>query len=306
MASISLTAASPQLPAERFFRASLFLLIVTGAVCIVSTGKLDLLSSVLVVTGLLYKGHRWWNQASPEISTRVATWLVTGYLGFFPIDIFVFSRMYSANSTNPVLYATLFAAIHFLFFITLVRLYSATSDRDAVFLAMLSFAAVLSSAVLTVDTAFLILFFVYMLFAVAVFATLELWRGVALATFDGAKWSSGGKGSVRIFANGDGWIPVTTTLAGKTDRARLLQYTVLMEPMASDALFVPGVGVAVRGNFTSDRLSPFGGRGSYLLRDPSDSIYNPFHNFVAMRYFGVSRLPQFQLEKLRAAGTDYP
>src|SRR5438552_449858 len=181
MASISLTAASPQLPAERFFRASLFLLILTGAVSVVSTGKLDLVSSILVIVGLLYKGHRWWNQSPPELSTRVATWMVTGYLGFFPIDIFAFSRIYSANSTNPVLYATLFAAIHFLFFITLVRLYSATSDRDAMFLAMLSFAAVLSSAVLTVDTTFLILFFVYMLFAAAVFATLELRRGVTAA-----------------------------------------------------------------------------------------------------------------------------
>src|SRR5260221_7522573 len=409
MASPSLSAVSSQLPAERFFRVSLFLLMLSGAVCIVSTGKLDLLRSVLVVVGLLYKGHRWWNQASPEISARVATWLVTGYLGFFAFDISVFPRVYSENSTNPVLSATLFAAIHFLFFITLCRLYSAANDRDAMFLAMLSFAAVLASAVLTVDTTFLILFFVYMLFAVAVFATLELrrgvsdavpaelpnpqererrmaralsvavvmvtfgaictgamlffffprfsagymghssmnttlmsgfsdevelgeigeikkntavvlrvqtggpveydrlrWRGVVLATFDGAKWSSGGKGSVRIFANGDGWIPVTTTLAGKTDRARLLQYTVLMEPMASDALFVPGVGVAVRGNFTSDRLSPFGGRGAHLFRDASDSVFNPFHNYAAMRYFGVSRLPQFQIDKLRTAGTEYP
>lgn len=409
MASPSLSTVSPQLPAERFFRASLFLLLLTGAVSVVSTGKLDLLSSVLVVLGLLYKGHRWWNQSPPELSPRVATWLVTGYLGFFPIDIFVFSRMYSANSSNPVLFATLFAAIHFLFFITLVRLYSATSDRDAMFLAMLSFAAVLASAVLTVDTTFLILFFVYLFFAVAVFATLELrrgvtdavqaeipnpqererrmaralsvavttvtfgaictgallffffprfsagymgrssmnttlmsgfsdevelgeigqikkntavvlrvqtgapveydrlrWRGIALTNFDGTKWSSGGRTSVAVFANGDGWIPVTSTPATKTDRAKLLQYTVLMEPMASDALFIPGVGVAVRGNFSNDRLSPYGGRRAYLFRDASDSVFKPFHDYAAMRYFGISRLPQFQLEKLRAAGTDYP
>jgi hypothetical protein len=408
MASPSLTAVSPRLPAERFFRASLFLLILTGVVSVVSTGKLDLLSSVLVVVGLLYKGHRWWNQSPPELSQRAATWLVTGYLGFFPIDIFVFSRMYSANSSNPVLFATLFSAIHFLFFITLVRLYSAASDRDAMFLAMLSFAAVLASAVLTVDTTFLILFFVYLFFAVAVFATLELrrgatdavqaeipnpqererrmaralgvavtavtfgaictgallffffprfsagymghssmnttlmsgfsdevelgeigeikkntavvlrvqtgapveydrlrWRGIALANFDGMKWTSGGKGSVAVFANGDGWIPVASAPA-KTDRARLLQYTVLMEPMASDALFIPGNGVALRGNFSNDRSSPFGGRRAYLFRDASDSVYNPFHNYAAIRYFGISRLPQFQLEKLRAAGTDYP
>src|SRR5579871_5057998 len=44
----------------------------------------------------------------------------------------------------------------------------------------------------------------------------------------------------------------------------------------------------------------------YLFRDSSDSVFNPFHNFVAMRYFGISRLPQFQIEKLREAGTQYP
>ncbi len=365
MASPSLSAVSSQLPAERFFRVSLFLLMLTGAVCIVSTGKLDLLSSVLVVVGLLYKGHRWWNQASPEISARVATWLVTGYLGFFPIDIFVFSRMYSANSTNPVLYATLFAAIHFLFFITLVRLYSAANDRDAMFLAMLSFAAVLASAVLTVDTTFLILFFVYMLFAVAVFATLELRRGVsdavpaelpnpqererrmaralsvavvmvtfgaictgAMLFFFFPRFSAGYMGhsnmnttlmsgfSDEVELGEIGEIKKNTAVVLRvqtgapveyeTDRSRLLQYTVLMEPMASDALFIPGVGVAVRGNFSSDRLSPFGGRGAHLFRDASDSVFNPFHNYAAMRYFGVSRLPQFQIDKLRTAGTNYP
>src|SRR5262245_14570881 len=168
---------SKELPAERFFRASLFLLVLTGTVCVIATGKLDLLSSALVVTALLYKGHRWWNHQPSELSSRKATWLVTGYLGFFPIDIFVFSRMFAANSPNPALYAALIAAVHFLLFITLVRLYSATTDRDALFLAMLSFAAVLASAVLTVDTTFLILFFVYLLFAVATFSTLELRRG---------------------------------------------------------------------------------------------------------------------------------
>jgi len=80
---------------------------------------------------------------------------------------------------DSALYGGLIAAIHFLFFITLVRLYSASTDRDALFLSMLSFAAVLASAVLTVDTTFLILFFVYLLFAVAAFASIELRRGAA-------------------------------------------------------------------------------------------------------------------------------
>src|SRR5215470_3176257 len=171
--------ASPELPAERFSRASVFFLLLTGVLCIVSTGKLDLLSSGLTLVGLLYKGHRWWNHRPPELSTRTATLLVTGYLAFFPFDIFVLSRMYASGSQNPALYGGLIAAVHFLLYLTLVRLYSASTDRDALFLSMLSFAAVLASAVLTVDTTFLILFLVYLMFAVATFASLELRRGAA-------------------------------------------------------------------------------------------------------------------------------
>ena len=409
MASTVSTPHVVELPAERFFRASIFLLILTSVVTLVATGKLDLLSSILSVAGLLYKGHRWWNHSPAELSARSATWLVTGYLAFFPIDIFVFSRILTANSPNPGLYAALIAAVHFLLFIMLVRLYSATTDRDAFFLCMLSFAAVLASAVLTVDTTFLVLFFVYLLFAVAAFSSLELrrgatgavsaqiinprerekrmaralsvavfcvtlgamftggllffffprfsagymgrtsmnttlmsgftddvelgeigeikkntavvmrvqtggkveydklrWRGIALANFDGTRWSSGGRGSVAVYAKGDGWIPVGNAQQKNGEHSKILQYTVLMEPMASDALFIGGNGIAVRGNFSGDRSSPYGGRRAYLFRDTSDSVFNPFHNFVAMRYFGISRLPQFQIEKLRAAGTQYP
>ncbi len=59
----------------------------------------------------------------------------------------------------------------------LIRLYSATSDRDALFLTMLSFAAILASAVLTIDTTFLGLFFLFLLFGVATFVGLEMRRG---------------------------------------------------------------------------------------------------------------------------------
>src|SRR5262249_15105593 len=77
-------------------------------------------------------------------------------------------------------------------------------------------------------------------------------------------------------------------------------------PMASDALFIPGTGVAIRGNFSGDHSNSFGGRHAYVFRDSSDSISNPFHNYSTTRYYGISRLPQFQLEKLRAAGIVYP
>src|SRR5262249_33660622 len=121
--------ADEQLPAERFFRAAVFCLILTSVASLVTTGKLDLVWSILAPAVVLYKGHRLWNQKGPEISGRAATWLVLGYLFFFPIDIFVFSRMLTANSPNPPLYAALIAAVHFLLFVMLVRFCSASTDR---------------------------------------------------------------------------------------------------------------------------------------------------------------------------------
>ena len=91
--------------------------------------------------------------------------------------MFFLSRALAASSPNPPLYAALISSVHFLIFVMLVRLYSARTDRDAHFLVMLAFAAVLASAVLTVDSTFLFLFFLFLLFAVATYTGLELRRG---------------------------------------------------------------------------------------------------------------------------------
>src|SRR6202171_3908833 len=176
-ASATVPAKLPALPAERFFRASLFFLILTSVGTLVSTGKLDLLTCVVAPLAMLYKGVRLWRGQPPELSHATATWLVIFYLGVFPLDILFFSRAFVANSTNPALLAALLAAVHFLVVVMLVRLYSATTDRDALFLVMLAFAAILASAVLTVDTSFLVLFFVFLLFGVATFVGLEIRRG---------------------------------------------------------------------------------------------------------------------------------
>src|ERR1700732_1312683 len=175
-ASATIPAKLPALPAERFFRASLFFLILTSVGTLVSTGKLDLLTCVVAPLGMLYTGASLWRGQPAELPRTTATWLVIGYLGFFPIDILFLSRALVANSSNPGLLAALLAAVHFLVFVMLVRLYSATTDRDALFLAMLAFAAMLAFSILTVDTSFLILFFLFMLFGVAAFIGLELRR----------------------------------------------------------------------------------------------------------------------------------
>ena len=182
MASSSTLPAPPSLPAESFFRVSLFLLLFTAILTLIGTGKIDLFTSAVAMVALLYRVRRWWYGHEPELQARTATILVLCYVLFFPVDMFFLSRGLAANSPNPPLYAALISSVHFLLFILLVRLYSARTDRDAHFLVMLAFAAVLASAVLTVDTTFLFLFFFFLLFAIATYTGLELRRGASGAS----------------------------------------------------------------------------------------------------------------------------
>src|SRR5215469_3526349 len=179
MAASSTLPVSPQLPAERFFRVSLFLLLFTAILTLIGTGKIDVFTSVVALSLINYRVRRWWYGHEPELPARTATILVLCYVLFFPVDMFFLSRGLAANSPNPPLYAALISSVHFLLFILLVRLYSARTDRDAHFLVLLAFADLLASAVLTVDTVFLFLFFFFLAFAIATYTGLELRRGAA-------------------------------------------------------------------------------------------------------------------------------
>src|ERR1700675_2495407 len=142
-------------PAGAFFRASLLLLIFTSLCTLALTGKLDPFTAVPAPAAVIYKAVRWWRGRPNELPNNRATWLVIAYIAFFPLDMFILSRVLVQNSANPPLYAALMASVHFLIFVMLVRLYSASTDRVAVFLTMWAFAGIVRSAVLTVDTTFL-------------------------------------------------------------------------------------------------------------------------------------------------------
>lgn len=171
---------SEGLPAlDRYFEISLFLLVSTGVLAVVSTGKLDSVSTFAPVAALLYKGVRVWQGRGPELSARVATWLVLGYFLFFPVDIWVFSRSLAEGAPNPPLYAALLSAIHLLLFATLVRLYSARTNRHYAFLAVLAVTSMLASAILTVETSFLVALAVFLVLSVSTFVALEIRRSAA-------------------------------------------------------------------------------------------------------------------------------
>src|SRR5258707_15096987 len=139
MAAIFSAPSALALPAERFFRTSLSLLMLTSTLPLVSTGKLNVVTSFAAPLIVVYKGFRWWHGRPAELSHRIATWCVIAYLGFFPVDALFLSRFSVGSASNPPLFAALLGAVHFLVFVTLIRFYSVVTDRDTLFLSMLSF-----------------------------------------------------------------------------------------------------------------------------------------------------------------------
>jgi protein-glutamine gamma-glutamyltransferase len=176
----SARATAPPVPAvQRYFEVSLYLLVSTGVIAIVSTGKLDWVSLLVPPIALAYKGIRLWRGRGPELSHRFATWLVLAYFLAFPADLWFFSRNLAEGAPNPTLYAALLSAIHLLLFAILVRLFSARTNRDYAFLTVLAVASMLASAILTVETGFLVTLAIFLVLAVSTFVALEIRRSAS-------------------------------------------------------------------------------------------------------------------------------
>lgn len=397
---------------RRHFEISLYFLLLTGVLTLVSTGKLDLVTMMVLPAAMLFKGYRWWHGHGPELSNRVATWMTVAYFIFFPFDLWVISRMLAAGSQSPGLYAALLATVHLMLFATIVRLYSAVTVRDYLFLTMMGFTSMLAAAILTVDTAFLAFFFIFLGLAVSTFVGLEMWRsaegavtrplesgtatanqlhnalgitsagiafgslvlgaviflilprfgggyvsglnmqpamisgfsddvelgeigeikknstvimrvtvdggilaaqgvhwrGVALTKFDGKRWFNEPHEPTTLSSSEEGgWYRLNPEEDGAPRTGRPIHYTVLLEPIGSTALFFANEAESVRGHFTDDTgRSPYSQRRTYILRDFTGSIFNPFHNYARIEYEANSLLPAAPTDAVRKAGTDYP
>ena len=174
---VTAAGAAPASALGRYFELSLYLMLLVSVLALVSTGKLDLVSILLPPMALLAKGYGWWRGRGPELSNRAATMLVVGGTSSsFRWTCGGSPARFRADAQNPRLFAVLLATVHLLLFAMVVRLFSARTTRDYLFLALLSFAAMLASAILTVDTAFLFFFLIFLALAVSTFIGFEMRR----------------------------------------------------------------------------------------------------------------------------------
>jgi hypothetical protein len=132
------------------------------------------------------------------------------------------------------------------------------------------------------------------------------WRGIALTNFDGRRWYSTESRVQMHEPMSNGWITLATRAGMEGRPAVQVEFTTLLQPLASDALFAPGQLMVVRGNFSGEGGTYDGAsRHSILSVDSTGSIFNPAHNFSPIRYQGISLLPVARPAQARYAGAAY-
>jgi protein-glutamine gamma-glutamyltransferase len=147
---------------QRYFEVALYLLVFTAFGTLASTGGLGVVTVVLVTAALLFRGYLLFHSRAWLISERWTSVLTLGYVAFYLADYFLISGGF------------LNATVHLVLFVMIVRLFSAQRDRDFHFLSVIAFLMVLASALLTVDSAFLLAFSIFMLMAVVCVILMEM------------------------------------------------------------------------------------------------------------------------------------
>jgi len=160
---------------QRYFEISLLLMLATGFLTVATTGKLDVVSMVMMFGALAIKLFSYVRGADYSLGPKTVTRISIFYIFFYGLDFLIFS-----GGPSPI-DRMLTATVHLVLFTAIMKIFSARTYRDYGYLATLSFLMMLASAVLTVGTTFMICFTLYVLVTISTFISYEIKRGVEAA-----------------------------------------------------------------------------------------------------------------------------
>ena len=160
---------------QRYFEVSLLLTLATGFLTVATTGKLDVISMVMMFGALAIKLWSYIRGADYSLGPKTVTRISIFYIFFYGLDFLIFSS--GPSAIDRMLAAT----VHLVLFTAVMKIFSARTNRDYGYLATISFLMMLASAVLTVGTTFLVFFTIYVLCAISTFISYEIKRSVEAA-----------------------------------------------------------------------------------------------------------------------------
>src|SRR5450759_1519514 len=154
---------------ERFFQFSLLGLVASGYLAVAAAGFLDAPTIALTTTGLLLRAILICGLVRLNLSDRLTTIVTIAYAAFFVADYFWLSRDF------------LLATVHLLFFLAVMKILTAKSNRDYLYTAVIAFLELLAAAILSINFNFFVFLAMYLLFAMAALTSGEIRRSISRA-----------------------------------------------------------------------------------------------------------------------------
>jgi hypothetical protein len=151
---------------ERFFQFALLGLVTSGYLAVAGSGYLDVPTIALTGIALALRALSIAGLLVVDISERTTTLLAISYVGFFGIDYLVLSRDF------------LTATVHLVFFLAVMKILTAKSNRDYLYTAAIAFLELLAAAILSVDFNFFVFLALYLVFAMAALTSGEVRRSL--------------------------------------------------------------------------------------------------------------------------------
>src|ERR1035441_1007152 len=151
---------------ERFFQFALLGLVASGYLAVAGTTFMDGPTMALTASGLVLRGLVVGGWVRLDLSGRMAALFGVGYVAFFAVDYFLLSRDF------------LFATVHLVFFLAVIKILTARTHRDDLFVAAIAFLELLAAAILSINFNFFVFLALYLTFAIATLASSEIRRSV--------------------------------------------------------------------------------------------------------------------------------
>jgi hypothetical protein len=156
--------ASPgsQSPVDRFFEFSLLGLLSSGFLAVVGSGYLDMPTMLITAAALFGRAFISAGILHFELRPGIVTAITLAYIGFYPIDYFYISQAFIP------------AAVHMVFFVAVVKILTAQTNRDFLFLKVIAFLELLAACVLSTRLNFFAFLLLFLVLGVATFASDEI------------------------------------------------------------------------------------------------------------------------------------
>ncbi len=145
-----------------FFEYSLLGMLVSGYLAVVASGGLDVPTAILSGLALLFRlamVGEWIRWTPPARFVQLTT---IAYIAFYPVDYFFLSRDFLQST------------IHLVFFLSIMKLLTARSQRDFTYLKLIAFLELLTASMMSVSLVFLACLAAFLLFSIAAFSSGEI------------------------------------------------------------------------------------------------------------------------------------